>query len=388
MSVAPSPAPPLRDARIVVLGGGPSGLAVARLLQMRGVGALVLERDAGPHARTQGGSLDLTEDGGQHAVREMGLQDEFTALSRPHGQTLRVLDTAARTLLDIDQTDFEPSRPEIDRVTLRQMLLDALPAGTVRWSTTVSGITPLPGRGYRVELPDGTGFDADLVIGCDGIGSCARPLRTPVRPTYCGVTFIRGDIARPDPASFVSRRVGEGSMFAIGVNKAVLAQRNGDGSIHIYVALRTGADPSYSRGSAVQDEDMLLAELHAFLDGWSPEIHGILDQVDGGFSYWPLHTVPTHQEWSPHRGLTLVGDAAHVMPPFTGQGVNMALLDALELVDALTARPSDIDGAIASYEAAMLRRMAGVVAEANAAGDHLLSADGPAALLGDFGATA
>ncbi|MCH6170338.1 FAD-dependent oxidoreductase [Pseudonocardia alaniniphila] len=372
----------------MVLGGGPSGLAVARLLQMRGVPALVLERDTGPHARTQGGSLDLTEDGGQHAVREMGLQDEFTALSRPHGQTLRILDTTARMLLDIDQADFEPSRPEIDRVTLRQILLDALPSGTVRWSTTVTEITPLPGRGYRVELPDGTGVDADLVIGCDGIGSCARPLRTPVRPTYCGVTFIRGDIARPDPASFVARHVGEGSMFAVGVNKAVLAQRNGDGSIHIYVALRTDADPSHFRGSTVSDEDVLLAELHAFLDGWSPEIHGILDQVDGGFSYWPLHTVPIHQEWSPHRGLTLVGDAAHVMPPFTGQGVNMALLDALELVDALTALPSDIEAAIASYEAAMLRRMAGVVAEANAAGDHLLSADGPAALLSNFGATA
>ena len=160
---------------------------------MRGVSTLVLERDAGPHARTQGGSLDLTEDGGQHVVHEMGLRDQFTALSRPHGQTLRVLDTTARTLLDIDQTDFEPSRPEIDRVTLRQILLDALPADTVRWSTTVTGVTPLPGRGHRVELQDGTGVDADLVIGCDGIGSCARPLRTPVRPTYCGITFIRGD---------------------------------------------------------------------------------------------------------------------------------------------------------------------------------------------------
>ena len=299
-----------------------------------------------------------------------------------------MLDTAARTLLDIDQTDFEPSRPEIDRVTLRQILLDALPADTVRWSTTVTGLTPLTDRGYRVELSDCTGVDADLVIGCDGIGSSARPLRTSVRSAYCGVTFIRGDIARPDPSSFLARRVGGGSMFAISVNKAVLAQRNGDGSIHIYVALRTDEDPSRGRGSAVPDEDVLLAEIHAVLEGWSPEIHGILDQVDGGFSYWPLHTVPTHQEWAPHRGLTLVGDAAHAMPPFTGQRVNMALLDALELVDALTERPSDIDGAIASYEAAMLQRMAGIVAEANAAGDHLLSADGPAALLSDFGATA
>jgi len=161
-----------------------------------------------------------------------------------------------------------------------------------------------------------------------------------------------------------------------------LAQRNGDGSIRVYVALRTDEDPTRSRGSRIDDEENLRGQLRATLRGWSPQLLAVLDGIDGEFTHWPLHGLPARQDWAPHQHLTLVGDAAHVMPPFTGQGVNMALLDAVELVDALH-RPEHrtVDDAIAAYERAMLDRMAEAIPAAYAAGDLLITPDGPQLLL-------
>ncbi|MBC7799084.1 MAG: FAD-dependent monooxygenase, partial [Gemmatimonadaceae bacterium] len=61
--------------------------------------------------------------------------------------------------------------------------------------------------------------------------------------------------------------------------------------------------------------------------------------------------------WTPQPGLTMLGDASHVMPPYTGKGVNLAMLDALELADALTAdRAGDVTGAVTAFEAGMQKR--------------------------------
>ena len=94
-----APAEQLAIQRIVILGAGPAGLAAARMLHLQGLTVLVLERDPGPDARTQGGSLDLTEDGGLMAISRMGLDDAFARDARPQGQHHRVLDSDANIVL-------------------------------------------------------------------------------------------------------------------------------------------------------------------------------------------------------------------------------------------------------------------------------------------------
>ena len=69
--------------RIAIIGGGPGGLMLARLLQLRGLSPVVFERDAHAEERPQGGSLDLHGETGQRAMRLARLEAEFAAAARP-----------------------------------------------------------------------------------------------------------------------------------------------------------------------------------------------------------------------------------------------------------------------------------------------------------------
>lgn len=302
--------PALDSQRIVILGGGPAGLAVARLLHLRGITAAVLERDSGPDVTPRSGSLDLGADGGLRAISAMGLDEPFAALARPHGQTFRVLDTAGNVLLDLSSRDSDSARPEIDRIELRQLLLDSVPPETIAWGRRVRTVTIMPDGSYRIEIHDADPVDADLVIACDGIGSRARPLITPTQPAYVGVTFIQAHIASPNPSSFVARHVGDGAMFALGDNKAIMGQRNGDGSIRLYFALRTPEDPRRRQGQDFADAGAQRVALRETFAGFHPELLNVLDRIDGQFSYWPLYTMPPISS-----GRRIAGSRSSATPP-------------------------------------------------------------------------
>lgn len=372
----------LRSRDITIVGAGPAGLAVARLLQVRGIPARVLERDAGRDARRQGGSLDLAENAGILALDRMGLLGEFERLSRPAGQATRYLDHTGTVLVDEDaatSVEVEGARPEIDRASLRNMLLDALPDDSVAWGQAVRTITPTAAGRYRIETTDHSIIEADLVVGCDGHSSKARPLVTQETPAYAGAAFVGGDVTHPEPGGLLDRLTGTGSMFALGHAKVIMAQRHGDGSIRVYYAFASDtARQDEMAASQVEVAHRLDAEFSDF----SPEMRSFFHQIDRDFGWWPLYGVPAEQRWNEHQGLTLAGDAAHVMPPFTGQGVDMALLDAVELVDALTSdQHPTIDAAIRAYETTMLRRMRAAIEETQQAQAIFLSPRGPQQLL-------
>jgi 2-polyprenyl-6-methoxyphenol hydroxylase-like FAD-dependent oxidoreductase len=373
-SVAPA------QARISIIGAGPGGLACARILQRRGIAVTVHDRAPSPDARNQGGTLDLHEDNGQIALREAGLLEEFFKLARPEGQEMRQMDpTGAITSHKVPEDD-ELFKPEIDRGQLRDLLLDSLQPGTVHWGQALDTISGPADGPRQLHFTDGTTIETDLVIGADGASSRVRPAVSPAVPDYTGVSFLEAwfsdvDNRHPD----IAERVGLGGAHAADGNRGLFAQRNSGDHIRVYIIQRVPVDWISQSSLTADDTDGIRALLLDEYAHWSPRLRQMITDNDGPYVDRPIFALPVPHTWKHNPTVTLLGDAAHLMPPL-GVGVNLAMLDASELALAL-ANEATVDDAIRTYEKTMLPRSTETAKILEGGAEHLLSADIP-----DFGA--
>ncbi|MBB4683549.1 FAD-dependent oxidoreductase [Amycolatopsis jiangsuensis] len=341
--------------RIVIAGAGLGGLTLARVLHVHGIEAVICERDTGRDARVQGGTLDLTVEGGQWALEEAGLTEGYRAIARPEGQDMVLYDQAGTLLrqeVAPDEGAAQFGRPEADRPKLRALLLDALPESTVRWGHAVQRAESLPGGGHRVHLAGGETLEGDLLVGADGGRSRVRPLLTPADLEYTGATGVELVIADADRAHpEVSALVGRGSFSAIGTQRTLSAQRCGDGTIHVHLTFRCPADWVRTSGIPFNDPARARAALKELYPGWAPEILALVDAASGPVTVLPLHALPPGLRWPHHPGRTLIGDAAHLMSPYAGQGANLAMQDGAELALAIAGGQD-----LRAFEESMLAR--------------------------------
>lgn len=337
--------------RIAVVGGGPAGLTLARVLHRHGHRVTVLERDPGPGARPPGGTLDLHERLGQLALGKAGVLAEFRALSRPEGQAMRILDPDGTVLRDWQPRPDDQSQPEIDRGQLRDLLLGPL---DVQWGQDVTEVVPGTRDGALVRFADGREEAFGLVAGADGAWSRVRPAVSPAKPHYTGVTSVETSLDDVDTRyPGLARLTGTGSVAVYGVNRSLVAQRNSGGHVKVYAQFRAPLD--WHTNLDLADTGAVRSSLLALFDGWAAPVLGLL-RHGTAFTHRPLYTLPVSHTWAHVPGVTLLGDAAHLMPPL-GAGANLAMLDGAELAETLaTAGPGDLDEGIRAFEEHMWAR--------------------------------
>ncbi|MEH0653050.1 NAD(P)/FAD-dependent oxidoreductase [Streptomyces scabiei] len=340
---------------VTIIGAGLGGLTLARVLQVHGIPATVYEAEPAPDARRQGGLLDLHPDSGQAALEAAGLIEEFRKRVLPGREVYRIMDQAGRVLLDLPDTGTG-ERPEIPRGALRQLLLDSLPAGTVRWGHKVTAVRTVADGRHRVDFADGTSVVADLLVGADGAWSRVRPLLSQAGPQYFGVlsveTFLL-DAETRHPAS--AKAVGAGSLFALAPGRGLLAHREAGGTLHTYAQLRKPQD--WFAGLDTADAAVLTARVAEEFEGWAPELTALITAGDTPPALRPVFTLPAGHRWDRVRGVTLLGDAAHLRAP-NGEGANSAMRDGAELGQALARHPKDVEAALAAHERTMFARAA------------------------------
>ncbi|SFW91458.1 FAD-dependent oxidoreductase [Amycolatopsis australiensis] len=356
---------------VTIIGAGLGGLTLARVLHRHGIPATVHEAETSPMARTQGGMLDIHDYNGQLAVEAAGLTERFRGLVLEGRQAMRILDRHGTVLFEKGD-DGTGGRPEVQRGELRRMLLDSLPAGTVHWGHKVGGARALGDGRHEVSFTDGSTVVTDLLVGADGAWSRIRPLLSAAKPEYVGEAFVEVYLYDADTRHVAAAKaVGGGSLMVPAPGKGIFAHRESGDTLHTYVSLTRpltwfdAVDFAEPAAAAVR--------IAAEFDGWAPELTALITDGDTAPVLRPHYSLPVGHRWDRVPGVTLVGDAAHLMPA-NGEGANLAMLDGAELAEALAAHPGDAETALAGFERAMFARSARIAAESVRFGELLSGA--------------
>ncbi|WP_332879342.1 FAD-dependent oxidoreductase [Massilia sp. S19_KUP03_FR1] len=366
---------------IAIVGAGLGGLMLARVLHVHGIAATVYEADTSAHARTQGGMLDIHQDTGQSALKAAGLYQQFVALVHPGGEAIRVLDKDGAVLFE-QADDGTGGRPEVLRGELRRILLASLPATTIAWGHKLTALEALDGGRHALVFADGATVTADLLVGADGAWSKVRPLLLDAKPVYAGKTFVETflfDSDRRHPASAAA--VGGGALFVMASGQGIFAHREPHGVLHAYVALNKPED--WMATVDFTDRTGALAQVAQEFAGWAPALTALITASDTDPVARAIKTLPIAAAWERRPGLTLLGDAAHLMVP-SGEGANLAMYDGAELAMAIVAHPGDLEAALAAYERALFPRAANAADGARDIFDRCFGPDAPRSLIEMF----
>ncbi|KAG8412930.1 hypothetical protein J3458_013352 [Metarhizium acridum] len=343
--------------KIAIVGTGPAGCMLGRLLHQADVSVTIFEAEPAPDDRSQGGSLDLHSKTGLAAIRDAGLWEQFVQWARYDSQALAVVDRNAKAWFSLASPRAVMSKPEIDRVHLRRVLYQSLPQGTIRW-------------GHRLERVDGdtlvfpgsrvSGFH--LVVGADGAWSRVRPAVTSITPVYSGVGGHQLKIPDAEAtAPEVHKLVDRGTVFALDEGKELGLQQLGDGAITVSFWTVRREDWREASPRVVSGGEAARRAILDDMEGWHGTLRGAVDKATAACQARSLYMLPVGTRWQHREGVTLVGDAAHLMLHCAGEGVNLALQDARTLARAIIRAsreggPDALDGCVAEFEEDMFKR--------------------------------
>ena len=352
------------QSKIAIIGAGPAGLTLARLLQRNELTCTIFELDASPEKRDQGGSLDLHPQDGQLALKEAGLFEQFLQHARTEGEARKQVAADGEVLWDDNDTvpKTEPGtvgdKPEIDRIQLRNLLLDSVQPDTVRWGMKLQKVVSGEGATYDLHFTDTTERGFDLVVGADGAWSKIRSVLTETMPYYSGISAVElwaMDVDNKHP--WLSKYVGSGSCFMFDEGRALLCQRNGSGNVRVYACVRKPEDWIKECGiDWSQPEKARMELVESCFSDCGEDLKKMIYECNDGMLPRAMYMLPVGIRWESRPGATLIGDGAHLMTPFAGVGVNIAMRDALDLANSIAAHRDNLFEAVKQYESGMFER--------------------------------
>jgi 2-polyprenyl-6-methoxyphenol hydroxylase-like FAD-dependent oxidoreductase len=353
----------LKDKKVAIVGGGPGGLTLARLLQLKGADVVVYERDVNKNARVQGSPLDLHEKSGLAALTKANLLDVFKKNFMVGADKMIITNDQAHVNFsdhgNKPEENFESEhfRPEIDRGVLRKILLESLQPETLVWDSQFTSLEKKD-EGWLLHFKNKSSVYADVVISAEGANSKIRPYITNIKPFYSGITMLEGNIYEAKKlAPNIHKLLSGGKIMAFGNNKNILLGQKANEEIGFYVSLKTPESWATNSGIDFLDRAQVMNWFKKEYAEWDSMWTELFESANTPFIPRPIYCMPFDQTWQSLPNLTMLGDAAHLMPPFAGEGVNMAMLDALELSECLTSENhSSLLDAISFYEANMRQR--------------------------------
>ena len=315
---------------IAIVGGGPGGLMLGLLLQRQGFSFTIYERGYQNMHSDRGGSLDIHDDSGQLPLKEAGIFENFRKHARYEGEDTRIVNKDGEILYDED-AEGEGNRPEIDRGKLCDIIMEQIHPENIKYGFKFEKLIQRDNGEVELVFENGTTVMTDLVIGADGAFSQIRSHLTNAKPEYTGISMIEmnsDENEHPDLLKFNKN----GKLIGLGGDQAILGQRNGDGRIMAYISFKTKYEKldEYRNLSLDTLKERLLAEY----SDWDSELKNYIAYSYDDIKFRRIYKLPIGLTWATQPNITIIGDAAHLMSPFAGEGVNMALYDAYLLAES------------------------------------------------------
>lgn len=363
--------------KVAIIGAGPAGSLLANLLLKidsphTKLEVTVFESEPYVKWNNQGGMVFLGFDTGIRSLSKAGLFNEFLRYARYDAENAQLFDRNLNRFYrqlatEGDPTKREFSRPGIDRKRLREILLDSLPEGLIKWGHRLKCV----GEDRTLHFHNGTaagGFD--LIVGADGAWSQIRSFLAPGpenEPVYCGhqgTTWLITDAEKRAPD--VYELVNKGTLYVGFESRILVAQALGDGEIWFISTKPREAELSstvfrerkknFAAPRTPEEIDALHKTTIETFSDYHPALRRIVESADCFCRDIAFFHSPENLRWATNPCMTMIGDAAHVMTPWVGEGANLSMTDAVHLAETIEEilKIDDSDGATAIKERARL----------------------------------
>ena len=351
--------------RVAVIGGGMGGLTAAiALTRIAGVQVTVFEQAR--ELAEVGAGVAVTPNG-QRGLDHLGLLDEVKLAGAPTDGPGVNLSTDGRPVAETAWSDSAGRYQTfgIHRADFIDALGRAIPSDAVRLGHRLASIHALDST-VHLEFENGVDAEFDAVVGADGLHSLVRDsVAQPSDPVYSGSIAYRGVL----DASLLPEDWPMRSQVWMGGGKHFMCYPLRQRKLFNYVGFVPSDRPLKESWSAEGDVSELAAEFGG--EEWDPRLREFIKLIDKTF-WWGLYDREPLANWSRGR-VTLLGDAAHTMLPYVGQGVNQAIEDSVTLAIFLREAdgPEGIVGAFKRYTTARLQRTAIMQASSRRTGSQL-----------------